>query len=178
MFPARSVKEIPMNARIRFGNELDILKRIYPAGTATAHLRRGRTVLTFSKKLSGLPDEPEFAKIMDSLELQYEDHGGSVRVRGASDSRLVEVLLPIGREQIIRMAKAMTKLGAKKAGLGREEEVLFIDHTIDPAGRIIEDFDALLAAEKESQLRDELRNVFGLDDGEIRRFFRDFPVRG
>ena len=167
----------PSKARIRFGNEFDILRRIYPTGTATGHLRPGRTVLSFSKELQSLPDEPEFIRLMESLELQYEDHGGTLRVPSAS-GRLVEVLLPIGREQIIRMAKAMTKLGTKKARLRRDEEVLFIDHTIDPAGRIIEDFDALLAAEKESQLRDELRNVFGLDEVEIRRFFRDFPVRG
>lgn len=165
------------DASIRFGNEFDVLRRDYPAGAATAHLRPGRTVLSFSDKVSNLPDEPEFEQIMEHLELQYEDRRSAVKIRGASDNRIVEVLLPIGREQIIRMAKALIKLGGRKGRISFPERVLFIDHTLDPAGLIIENFDALLIAERESQLRDELRNVFGLDETEIRRFFKDFPVR-
>lgn len=164
-------------ASIRFGNEFDVLWRDYSTGAATAHLRPGRTVLSFSDKIRHLPDEPEFDLIMHHLELQYEDRSSPIKIPGASDNRIVEVLLPIGREQIIRLAKDLIKLGRRKGRLESNEPVLFIDHTLDPAGRIIENFDALLIAEHESQLRDELRNVFGLDETEIRRFFRDFPVR-
>lgn len=165
-----------MDARIRFGNELDIF-RMPDSRYIPTDLRR--TVLSFSKRVRNLPDEPEFAQVMDKLELHYEDCGPAKEFEVVNGqlvehgNRLVEVKLPIGREQIIHLGRSMIGLARRKARLG-QNDVLFIDHTIDPAGRVLQDFEALLVTEREDRIRDELRHYFGLDDAEIKRFFQEF----
>ncbi len=168
-----------MDACIRFGNERDIFRmadsRFIPAEPS-------RTVLSFSKRVRNLPDEPEFAQLLDSLELRYEDCGPDKEFEVINGrlvehgNRLVEIKLPVGRDQIIRLGRSMVGLARRKGRLG-SNDVLFIDHTIDPAGRTLQDFEALLATEREDRIRDELRHHFGLNETEIERFFSEFQTQ-
>lgn len=168
-----------MDARIRFGNERDIFRM---ADSRFIPVDPSRTVLSFSKRVRNLPDEPEFDEVMSRLELHYEDCGPAKEFEVINGrmvehgNRLVEIKLPVGREQIIRLGRSMVSLARNKGRLG-SNDVLFIDHTIDPAGRILRDFEALLVSERDERIRDELRQVFGLNDLEIKRFFKEFRTQ-
>jgi len=168
-----------MDARIRFGNELDIARAIDHDFQPIQAKREGRIVLSFSNRVRNLPDEPDFTTVMDQLEIGFQDHGPAREIEATAGgmtlngNRVVEVQLPIGREQVIMMGRALVRLARAKGRLG-QNDVLFIDHTMDPAGRPLRDFEVLLVSQREERIREDLRHIYGLDEREIDRLFRSF----
>lgn len=135
-----------MNARIRYGNEVDILhtlatleaKHIDPSLEAFFSL--GRTILSFSSRVNNLPDTEDFPVIMAKLGIDYLDDPHPTEPEPLRLMRFVEVVnpKPIENEQLHRLVHSMLILASREGNLG-QNGAYFFDHTIDPLGRIIDE---------------------------------------
>ena len=135
-----------MNARIRYGNEVDILHTLktlegqYIDPALEAFHSLGRTILSFSHRLNNLPDTDEFPGIMDDLGVGYLDEPMPGDPEPFRAIRFVEIIRPkpLEPEVLKDLARSMLLLSSLEGHLG-QNGAYFFDHTVDPLGRIIDE---------------------------------------
>ena len=133
-----------MNARIRYGNEVDIIYALQQlegreiATSLEALVPLGRTILSFSMRVHNLPDTEQFADVMNDLGISYADEPRPDEPEPFRLMRFVEVTapLPMERDRLMKLADKMTILASREGELGNNG-VYFIDHTENPLGNVV-----------------------------------------
>jgi hypothetical protein len=133
-----------MRARIRLGNEADILAAVNLSMSSEARalyeaLRPlGKTVLAFSQSVNNIPDEPDFKLILGSFDIRAGEEEPIVQDATSCwfpNPRMIELLDPPPEAGAMRhqFAKSLVDLALSTAKV-RLDGLLFIDHLSDPLG--------------------------------------------
>ncbi len=133
-----------MNARIRYGNEVDVLGAIArmdcrEPDPALETLRPlGRNILSFSMRVYELPELASFPVVMEGLGIEYLDEPEPDDPEPFRSVRFVEIVKPkpLGDFRLRSLADEMTRLAVREGDLGNNG-VYFIDHSISPEGVVI-----------------------------------------
>jgi len=151
-----------MRARIRYGNEADILEAVAGSGkdALVEDLNRLRavssTVLSFSATVGHIPDMPAFDSVVENLGIQFrqlpslENYDPVVQMQGrradifGENARLlpptikvIEVTNPdeITVDRLKALAQGLFEL-ANRSEIDNDG-ILFVDHSVVPSGDVI-----------------------------------------
>jgi hypothetical protein len=188
-----------MDAKIRFGPEKNVDFGI--VGASFSSLSReeyfdleddsdppDRSILSFSRRVRGLPSQPEFDQHLRHLELAYHDLGPAKdwevvrrgwrrrKVAQINPNRKVEVISPVDRITLLWLGRGLVKLARKKGHLGMND-VLFIDHTRNHKGEALDldgGFEKLMEEARRHDIRRQLIKNYHYSEEEADRFFADF----